>query len=96
MTSRAALLAVFLLALPGLAEAACFADYKAKRDDPLRLHYGVVKLTDGDCPDARSAANDIARRIARDGWELLNVVSLFGEGAVEEKRASAGDFFLRY
>ncbi|MDJ1008502.1 MAG: hypothetical protein QNJ13_11820 [Paracoccaceae bacterium] len=91
------LVAGFLAALlPALAEAACYADYKAKRDDPLRLHYGVVKLGDGACPNQRRAAADIAQRIARDGWELLNVVSLFDDARLEEKRGSAGEFFLRY
>ena len=34
-----------LVALAGLPAAAdCYADYKAKRDDPLQLHYGVIAL----------------------------------------------------
>lgn len=96
MKPRTFLLAVTLAALPALAQAACFADYKAKRDDPLRLHYGVVKVSDGNCPPRNQVAADIAQRIGRDGWQLLNVVSTFDETGVEEKRASAGEFFLRY
>jgi hypothetical protein len=96
MKTRSLLLAAALAALPSLVQAACFADYKAKQDDPLRLHYGVVKLSDGACPPQNRAAAEIAQRIGRDGWQLLNVVSLFDETGVEEKRASAGEFFLRY
>lgn len=96
MKTRALLLAGLLLALPGMAGAACFADYKAKRDNPLRLNYGVVKLSEGACPDERSAANQIARRIARDGWELLEVVRMFDESGLEERKARAGEYFLRY
>jgi len=45
---RTLYLSVTLMALAGNAQAACYADYKAKRDDPLRLHYGVAEIT-GDC-----------------------------------------------
>ena len=93
---RPTVLALALILLPALAEAACFADYKAKRDDPLRLHYGVVKLSDGACPGRNDAAAQIAQRIAGDGWTLLSVVSLFDEGQVEAKRGEAGEYFLRY
>lgn len=96
MKTRTFLLAATLAALPAMLQAACFADYKAKQDDPLRLHYGVVKLSDGACPPRNTATADIARRIGRDGWQLLNIVSTFDETGVEEKRASAGEFFLRY
>ena len=47
--------------LPAAAEAACYADYKAKQDSPLRLHYGVVQLS-GQCAPAAAAAE--AKRIA--------------------------------
>ena len=53
---RPTTLALAMILLPALAEAACFADYKAKRDNPLRLHYGVVKLSDGACPSQGDAA----------------------------------------
>lgn len=91
----------FVIALTGamllaqVADAACYADYKAKRDNPLRLHYGVIELPDDACtPGAASRA--IAGRIARDGWTLLNVLSIFGAEGLEERKASAGQFHLRY
>jgi len=81
-------------ALP--AGAACYADYKAKQDDPLRLHYGVIELPDIAC-GSRSAAEDAARpRLARGGWELLNVVGIFGPEGLDERRESAGEYFLRF
>ena len=82
------------LALTSPAQAACYADYKAKQDDPLRLHYGVIELT-GPC-ERRDAAREIANRIARGGWELLNVMSLFDEEGLEERKRSAGRYYLRY
>ncbi|MEM9709177.1 MAG: hypothetical protein AAF871_10335 [Pseudomonadota bacterium] len=96
MTMRAYLLAGILSLLPAHAGAACYADYKAKRDNPLRLHYGVVKVSDGNCPDGGRVARDVAQRIARDGWQLLNVVSVFDDAGLNQRRGSAGDYFLRY
>jgi hypothetical protein len=89
----------FLLLTAGLAapaEAACYADYKAKQDQPLRLAYGVAELPDSGCggPDAAAAA--LAPRLAAAGWTLLNILSLFGPEGLEERRDSAGDHFLRY
>ena len=81
------------LALPAQA-AGCYADYKAKRDNPLRLHYGVVEIR-GQC-SAQAAAQEIASRIARDGWTLLNVLSVFDDAGLQERRQSAGNFYLRY
>ena len=88
----AASLAV-MLAAPASAE--CYADYKAKQDDPLRLHYGVAQVSDGNC--SRGAAEgELAPRLASAGWTLLNVVSTFGPEGLGERQASAGEFFLRF
>lgn len=76
------------------ASAACYADYKAKRDAPLRLHYGVVELSEAEC-SAAGAAAALAARLG-DGWQLLEVMSVFGDDGLEQRRASAGDYFLRY
>lgn len=77
------------------ASAACFADYKAKQDDPLRLHYGVVKLTDDTC-DKATAGPVIEKRIRKDGWTLLTVISVFEDSDLNSKKESAGAYFLRY
>lgn len=78
----------------GAASADCYADYKAKRDDPLRLHYGVTEVR-GDC-DTRSAADQLRPRLASDGWQLLNVLGVFDESGLDERKESAGEYFLRY
>ena len=85
-----------LMLLSGAAQAACYADYKAKQDDPLRLHYGVIELPDKACANRRAAASEIARRLRRGGWMLLDVMSIFGPEGLDERRASAGSNFLRY
>jgi hypothetical protein len=79
-------------ATAGTAE--CFADYKAKRDNPLRLHYGVVQIA-GPCSAAEARA-EIAARLERNGWTLLNVVSLFDRSGLEERQRSAGQYYLRF
>ncbi len=72
----------------------CFADYKAKRDNPLRLHYGVMQLQ-GECTRAAAQA-EVAARLARAGWTLLNVISVFGPEGLKGKKANAGKFYLRF
>ena len=84
---------VIMAASPVAAE--CFADYKAKKDDPLRLHYGVAQVSDGAC-DPSAASGELAPRLADAGWTLLNVMSTFGPEGLDERKASAGDHFLRY
>jgi hypothetical protein len=93
-TLLAPLLALALLATP--AGAACYADYKAKQDNPLRLQYGVIQLSDAACDSKRAAQAEVAARIGRDGWQLLNVMSVFGSDGLEQRKQRAGDYFLRY
>ncbi|WP_050931027.1 hypothetical protein [Aestuariivita boseongensis] len=88
------LLAVALMAVAAPAQAECYADYKAKQDNPLRLHYGVVQLQ-GPC-SANAARAEVAARIAQGGWTLLNIVSVFGPEGLTERRDSAGPYFLRF
>ena len=83
-----------LLASASIAQAACYADYKAKRDNPLRLHYGVVQVM-GECSRANAAAT-LAPRLAADGWQLLEVMETFDDDGLAQRRADAGDYYLRY
>lgn len=86
---------VLILALAGPATAECYADYKAKQEPPLRLHYGVAQVSDANCSRAAAGA-ELAPRLAAAGWTLLNVVSTFGPEGLEERKASAGEYFLRF
>ena len=92
--SRIALAASLLLgATPALA--ACYADYRAKMEPPLRLHYGVIALPPEAC-SIETAAPVIAARIAVEGWDLLQVVSVFDDAGLATRRADAAAYFLRY
>jgi hypothetical protein len=84
-----------MLLVAGTANAECFADYKAKQDDPLRLHYGVAQVL-GDSCKRKAAEQELAPRLDAAGWTLLNVLSTFGPEGLEERKASAGDYYLRY
>ncbi|MGQ0610881.1 MAG: hypothetical protein ACT4N9_07240 [Paracoccaceae bacterium] len=88
----AALLAV--LALPARAE--CYLDYKAKRDDPLRLHYGVALVPDDLCGDFKGAHDLLEQRLGQAGWRLIKILGFFGPEGLSERKESAGEHFLRY
>lgn len=87
-------LTLTLLVFATSAYADCFADYKAKRDDPLRLHYGVAEII-GDCT-VDAARDEIAPRLEADDWQLLSIEGVFDAAGLEERQDSAGDYYLRY
>lgn len=82
-----------LAASPSFA-AECYADYKAKRDTPLRLHYGVMQLH-GSCARGPARA-EVSARLKQNGWKLLNVRSVFGPEGLAERKANAGSYYLRF
>lgn len=83
-----------LAALPAMAQ--CFADYRAQRTGPVQFHYGVVELPQAACGDAAAAARHLAPRLQADGWTLVDILSTFGPEGLDQRRARAGNFFLRY
>mgnify|MGYP001814070022 CR=1 FL=1 len=76
--------------------AECYVDYKAKQDDPLRLHYGVMTVEASPCKSSPTINEDVSRRLKAGGWTLLQVESVFEETALESKKADAGEYFLRF
>ena len=73
------LLALAMTALP--ASAACRVEYKAKRDNPLKLDFNTAQLPDEACASKQAAAAALAPRLAQDGWTLLSIVSILGGGS---------------
>ncbi|XDA98558.1 hypothetical protein AB1M95_01255 [Sulfitobacter sp. LCG007] len=87
-------LAAAMLLVPSVPGAAdCYADYKAKQDNPLRLHYGVAQVSDCSKGGAR---RELAPRLKAAGWKLLNVVSVFDAAGLDQRKQSAGRYFLRF
>jgi len=82
------------LLMASTAHAACYADYKAKQDSPLRLHYGVAEV-EGECIK-RNARRQLEDRLNAEGWTLLRVMGVFDDTGLEERKDSAGEYFLRY
>jgi len=85
---------VAIVSFGSAAHADCYADYKAKRDNPLQLHYGVAQIS-GPCTKA-NAKVQLKPRVAVDDWKLLTVVSVFEEDGLSERSDSAGQYYLRY
>ncbi|KJZ19500.1 hypothetical protein [Loktanella sp. S4079] len=88
------LIFMVLCATASAAQADCYADYKAKQDNPLRLHYGVTEVR-GEC-QVDTAESQLRPALQRDGWQLLNILGVFDGSGLEERRNSAGEYFLRY
>jgi len=83
-----------IFAMASAAQAQCYADYKAKQDNPLRLHYGVAEIS-GNCSTG-NAAQQLGARLAARGWTLLQIQSVFGPEGLDQRKASAGQFYLRF
>lgn len=93
---NALILAAFTLSFASAAQAACYADYQAKTDNPLRLHYGVIQLSDAACRSVATAEAEASRRLNAGGWTLLTILSTFGDDGLNARRADAGQNFLRF
>ena len=95
--SKPVIAALFLFGLsvnPAFAD--CYADYKAKKDNPLRLHYGVIAVSDGVCETPSKAKSEIKAKLVPQDWKLLNVISVFDDSGLKKRKKSAGKYFLRF
>lgn len=85
-----------ILAGASPASAACYADYKAKRENPLRLHYGVIRIDSAPCTMSDTVIATVASRLSAAGWQLLQVQSVFDDSGLEKRERDAGQYFLRF
>lgn len=86
----------FFAAGAAMANAACYADYKAKQENPLKLHYGVVRIDISPCTKSEAVTSVVRQRLQAAGWQLLQVQSVFDESGLDRRKQDAGQFFLRY
>jgi len=72
----------------------CFIFYKAKKDDPLRLHLGLMKM-ERHCSDVEIEALS-QQRLVLHGWSLLKIVNRSVQ--IDEKKIESdlGEYFLKY
>lgn len=97
MKIRPVLLALAVLAaLASPASAACYADYKAKRENPLKLHYGVIRIDSNPCVMSDKVRSTVAKRLNSAGWQLLQVRSVFDDSGLGNRKRDAGEYFLRF
>jgi len=68
------IVAACLCATPAVAQAACQAEYKAKRDNPLELFYDTARIS-GPCT-VQNAQAQLRRVLAAKGQTLLKVLSV--------------------
>ena len=97
MMVRAIAAAIFLwcACLSSVAHAEdCFVLYKAKKDNPLKLHLGLMKI-DRTCSDDAIEAV-LRRRLQPAGWSLLQIVNVSQDIAVEKIKRDLGEYFLKY
>lgn len=92
---RYILLSITAIWVAGAAQADCFAHYKAKQDNPLNLHYGIVQLP-GTCPAQANAQAQVSQRLQTHGWTLLTVVSLSETQPSQGQIDNAGQYYLRF
>jgi hypothetical protein len=77
------------------AQAACYADYKAKQENPLKLHYGIMKFDSAECK-ASIVQKKVALRLLPHGWTLLNLLTVSRKLPTTQRKENAGENFLRY
>ncbi len=92
------LLTAFLMAaaFAAPADAACYADYKAKQENPLKLHNGVVQVDISPCAMSNNVTSQVQRKLQSAGWQLLQVQSVFDDSGLARRKQDAGQFFLRF
>jgi len=88
----ASALTLFVLTSPAAAQ--CYAHYKAKQDDPLRLHYGILALETSAC--SGNPVREVRARLAAQNWTLLTLVETTTETPSQQQRVNAGVYFLRF
>ncbi len=88
-----ALAATLAMALP--ASAACYAEYRASRQNPVQLAYGIAEIRGGAC-NAQAAAQYLQARLAQSGWTLQNVLSTVTSNSAPANSGYTGGHYLSY
>lgn len=84
-----------LASLAAPAEAACYAQYRATRQNPVQLAYGVAAIPGNTC-SAQAAAQYLQDRLSRSGWTLQNVLSTMTSNSAPANAGYTGGHYLAY
>jgi hypothetical protein len=68
--------------------------YKAKKDNPLKLHLGLIQIN-GQCSD-HDVEGITNKRLSSTGWKLLQIVTASGNIDTKKMESDLGDYFLKY
>jgi hypothetical protein len=72
----------------------CFVLYKAKKDNPLKLHLGLIQIS-GQCSE-HDVEYITSRRLNLTDWKLLKIVKSSSNIDAEKMERDLGDYFLKY
>ncbi len=72
----------------------CFILYKAKKDNPLRLHVGIMEI-ERQCVDTDIEVLS-QQRLKPDGWSLLQIVNRLQKIDTKKLESDLGEYFLKY
>ena len=72
----------------------CFVLYKAKKDNPLKLHLGLMQVNKP-C-SGKSLEIVVSNRLNPSGWLLLKIVNTIESVETEKMKSELGDYFLKY
>lgn len=82
-------------ALAAPAHAACYAEYRAQRQNPVQLAFGVAEIRGGYC-DASTAATYLRNALGRSGWTLSNIVSTVNRNSAPGNSGYTNGHYLRF
>jgi hypothetical protein len=72
----------------------CFVLYKAKKDNPLKLHLGLMQVKNA-CL-GRNLESIVSNRLNSSGWLLLKIVNITENIETEKMKSDLGDYFFKY
>lgn len=72
----------------------CFVLYKAKKDNPLKLHLGLMQVKKN-CL-VKNLETTVSNRLNSSGWLLLKIVNITESIEKEKMKRDLGDYFFKY
>jgi hypothetical protein len=72
----------------------CFVLYKAKKNNPLKLHLGLMQINET-CT-MKDIGTKINNRLNSNGWTLLQIVKANENVKIEKMKRDLGEYFLKY
>lgn len=91
---KISLILCFSFFFTGVYAGECFVLYKAKKNNPLKLHLGLMQVNEP-C-SGNSLEIVVSNRLKPSGWLLLKIVNTTESIETEKMKSDLGDYFLKY